>query len=237
MTLQDIFDQLAYGELAQLFISEQADGTTGIKEQDYPRVFASVLLGLTSLHRRFLLRKSTLKIALVSGKASYFIKPDFAKSNTKSKELVKYIDDLDSPFTDNLLKIESIKKPDGTDIPLNVRNDPNSIVTPTYNSFVIPDTLTETYLIVNYRADHPTLDKNLAAAAPMVVAIELPPAYLEALLFFVASRIHRPTGLVAEVNQGVEYASRYEAACAELDALNLQIDDEGVIDHFTGNWA
>ena len=54
--------------------------------------------------------------------------------------------------------------------------------------------------------------------------MELPDAYLEALLYFVASRINNPIGMTNEFHAGNSYAAKYEQECARLEMLNLEVD-------------
>ena len=49
MTLQDIYDQLSFGELRQLFLSgnDIDEMSEGMSEEQFKRVLPSVMLGLT----------------------------------------------------------------------------------------------------------------------------------------------------------------------------------------------
>lgn len=228
MVLQDIFDQLSYGELSQVFIGEGDEADVGIKETDRPKVLAHIKLGLLALHKRFLLREGSLTIGLVPDKITYVISPTYAMSNAASVEPVKYILDDESPFGNDLLKIERIYSEDGTELPLNVIDDPDSIRTTSYNVLVIPTTVEGETLRVVYRAQHPEIDPILAQAVPFQTEIDLPPSHLEPLVLFVASRMLNPVGMVTEFHEGNNYAAKYEQACQQLEAQNYAVDTDSV---------
>ena len=54
--------------------------------------------------------------------------------------------------------------------------------------------------------------------------IELPYSHLEALLYFIASRVHNPIGMANEFHAGNSWAAKYEHECVRLEQLNLRVD-------------
>jgi len=56
--------------------------------------------------------------------------------------------------------------------------------------------------------------------------VQLPDSHLEALLFFVASRVNNPIGMTNEFNAGNSYAAKFEAACQALEEQGLQVDQD-----------
>jgi hypothetical protein len=63
-----------------------------------------------------------------------------------------------------------------------------------------------------------------------LIETELPRTYLEALLYFVASRVFNPVGLESAVirapfHTGNNYYSKYEAACALLASVGLDVEE------------
>jgi hypothetical protein len=234
MTLDDVYEQLATGELRMLAFGDAAVGTSPEK---YAKLLPAVKLGLTQLHKKFLLREGVLPITLIPGKVSYTLDKRYAESNTASTA-TKWIMDADDPYLDNFLKIERILDADGEEIPLNVVGNASAIRTPTHNSFIVPDTLESATLSVVYRADHPAIDKYLATAAPGQVTLDLPASHLLALVYFVASRIINPVGPTPAGNfhEGNNYAAKFETECAELMSLNVgYIEDTVEHDNFSRN--
>lgn len=232
MKLQDVYDQLSYGELRLTFMGAGKEGSSTDKP-DFMRLLPSMVLGLTSLHSRFRLREGTMTVALTEGRASYVLMSQFAESENATNPII--LDSAD-PFKDNLLKIEKIYGIcDGVEyrIPLNNTTVKHGIRTPTMTSLLLPtDTdeapwlLETTELRVVYRQDHPALDLAVANAAPTEVTVELPPSHLQALLLFMASRIVTPMGMDPGVmHDGNNFQLKYDTACSELQDLGLEIDE------------
>lgn len=240
MVLQDIFDQLTYGELHQLFVgNSECEG--GIREEDKPRILAHIQLGLTALHNRFLLKEKRITLELQSSKTSYVIKSDFAQSNNNSIEPVKYLDDLEQPFKDDLLKIERIEDDLGNTYTLNDFGDSLTIKTPAYNLLTVPDfslvvpECRPTKLHITYRADHPAIDKITGQYVSFQTEIDLPVTHLEPLLYYVASRVMNPVGASGEFHEGNNYAAKYEQACQQLEMQGFSLNTQASRDQFERN--
>lgn len=231
MKLQDIFDQLTFGELSQLSLTNEGQG---INEEDRKKVIRNITLGLTELHKRFLLKERFFDITLQKGKVVYTLVKRFAESNISSTEPVKYISDLNSPFYDDLLKIEQVTDENGNKLTLNKSGNKYSLRTPAYNVLYIPPQETPiTTVNVVYRADHPPLSEHAHLLPPFTVDIDLPGSHLQALLYFVASRILNPIGLVQEFHEGNNYTAKFEAAVQELKNTGFQIDTDFENNRFT----
>lgn len=229
MKLQEIFDQLTYGELSQISIGGGEMGV--IDPSNYARIVAHINLGLTALHKRFLLKKREFILQLQTGQTDYPLISSFAVNARKSRETIRFIlDSVTSPFTDDILKVEEVWTEDDYELSLNDAADPYSVTTPKYNMLRVPldivnqsmdisDSLKTTNLEVVYRANHSLVSPNNPN-----VEIDLPYSHLEPLLLFIASRVHTPIGMVNEFNAGNNYAKKYEMACQALEIQNLQVD-------------
>lgn len=211
MKLKEIFDQLTYGELSQVSIGGGDIGE--IREPDYPKVAAHVTLGLTALHTRFNLKEGTYVLTIVPGTYTYTL----------------------SNVTD-ITKIERVYSDTGLELPLNVDGDPASVRTAGYRTLVIPVDLVSTTLKVVYRANHKPLGE-AEWSDPEATEIDIPYAYLEALLWYVASRAMNPVGFAGGngFHEGNNYLSKYEAACAMLEQQNVRNDETRVTDRFYRN--
>jgi len=231
MKVQEVFDQLRYGELSQLSIGTSAAGD--IAEADYPKLLAHVSLGLTSLYKRFHLKENRVVLSLQPDQVRYSITSPYAVT-ARSRQTVRYLlDTASAPFRDDLLKIEQVFTEGGLELPLNDKAQPYGCTTPATTVLEValavvnqdmnlPDEWKTDQLELVYRASHPKIDvENFDLE---YTQIELPEAYLEALLLFVASRIHNPIGAATEGQVGNNYFARYEAACQQLEQQNLQID-------------
>ena len=251
MLLSDIYLQLQEGELSQIFpgTGDLVTGNGDMPSTQYQKLWPHVKLGLTELHKRFNLRESEFSIVLQPGQIAYPLQSRFAASNASSREPVRYIEDTSEPFTDNLTQVEQIW---GTlnerdyEIPQNNRARPDAVRLPRYNNLIIPDDpekapwLRETSeLRVVYRADHPSIDEDLLRT-PAEIEIDLPSTFLEALLYFIAMRVHTPLGgmLGETMSEGNNWAAKFEAEVRELKMLNLEIDNlDGQSMFQSGGWA
>jgi hypothetical protein len=214
MKLQDIYDQLAYGELRLLQLgSGDIDNTEeGMPVESFMKMLPTVQLGLTELHKIFNLRENTITIPLVPEQVTYLLTPE---------DILK------------VLRIYGIYKEKEYEIPINKINKAESIRTTSYNTLLVPNNkeyapwLEETTeLKVVYRADHPKISKPVANAAPLATKIDLPSTHLMALLYFIASRMYNPVGLSQEFHEGNNYAMKYQQEILALQAMNYENDDD-----------
>ncbi|MCD1628474.1 hypothetical protein [Marinobacter shengliensis] len=239
MVLQDIFDQLTHGELSQVFVGN-AEGE-GIREEDKLRMISHIQLGLTALHKRFLLKERQLTVELVPNKSVYVLKQAFAQSNDESEEPIKYIHDAEFPFKDDLLKVERVVTDKGTALSINDYFDEDTVRTASYNTLVLPSfdawepSLKPTKLVITYRADHHKINKIVGQFISFKEEIDLPVTHLEALLYFVASRVMNPVGIAGEFHEGNNYAQKYEQACMELEQHGHQLNSQSSNSRFDYN--
>jgi len=243
MTLQDIFDDLAFGELSQLAVGSQNRDIPStdpqICESDRPGIIRHINLGLNALYKRFRLAEKSVEILLQENKSSYILNSRFAQTNIGSNEPVKYLLDSDDTFDDTLLKVEDVYAWMGDCwklLQLNETNNPTSLRTPTMFTLVVPDDyglqVVPEKLKVKYRAAHRMLDPQIATYSAMEEIIDLPSTHLPALLYYVASRIMNPVGMIEEFHSGNSYYAKYEAECQRLEGENFQIDDQEMNSNF-----
>ena len=225
MLLQDFFDQLTYSELAQVSIGNI--DAEGIVPEVYPHVVSQINLGLVALAKRFPLKVVTVRVQEYDTINLYRLHTDFAVTGAGA-EPIRYIEDtVDDPFQNNVLKIEYFK--DYTDaenpveVPFNILTNSDSILKRTHDSFYIPDTSDLRPLNVTYRATLDSLDIN--TLDPDTDEIAIPPVLNEAMLYYVAARLHanRPT-IDGQENTSMKYLQMYEAEVAKIDNEDLLIE-------------
>jgi len=230
MKLKEIFDGLTYGELSQVSIGGGKAGE--ILVSAYPRVLNHINLGLTALFKRFNLKEGRLTLELQPNMRTYKLHSLYAVMNSKTAP-VKYIKDtLDSPFKDDILKVERVLTDEGIELPLNDSMDPLSVTTDSQLVLRVPKAIldgtaeglaTENLELV-YRAKHPNIVVPLGYFDPARVEVSLPDTHLQALLFFVAGRAHAPIGMREEFNASNNFMARYEAECVQLENDGNEID-------------
>lgn len=235
MTLQDIFDDLAYGELSQVVMGGFNADQQGIPVEQRKRVFSHVVIGLTELHKRFLLREQVLRIDLVSGQTMYQLERRFAKSNTQSREVVKYINDTADPWNTELFMIERVYDDQGKELLLNAIDNADSVRTPTYKSLVLPSSYAGTFIDVVCRADHTRISPHMIEEGAAQIEVHLPRSHLQALLLFIASRVHNPIGIQQEFHQGNNFLQKFEIECERLKLGHNETQQENEVSRFTRN--
>lgn len=216
MNLQDIFDHLVYGELHTVALGKVINGE--IPEENKKRLLTHINAGLDAIFGRFNLREERLKLLLTPEKTRYVISPRHAISNPAGAP-ERYIDDTSVPFDYKFYKL------------LNVHDkQDNSLLTatvqPRYNIIELPEavTLSDEYLTLTCRAGHRRLTEIDLAIPSEFVDVELPYSHLEALGYFIASRVMNPIGMQDEMGQGINYSMKFEAACRVLEDQGFQLD-------------
>ena len=225
ITLKQLFKNLAFSELANISIG---DATTGaIDPNNYERLTTGVRLGLTALHQRFLIRAESVVIRNYPQIGRYYLATKYARSNTESLELIKYIEDTGiRPFTDNVLKIDQVFDEVGREFELNVTTASDPIFTPEYNCIAMTPVVGNALWTVVYRADHTpfTVDADTDLST---IELAIPPQYVEPLQAYTASRVLGGMGhsSLEGRSDGDALMLRYEALCSRMETQNLDIDD------------
>lgn len=245
MKLSEIFEQLSYGELRQLHIGGAEEGQ--ITEDNYRAVSNHVKLGLTSLYKRFDLKRGRVLVQLMDGMFSYHLQSRYAVNAKGSNAPTRWVvDTVNAPFRDDIIKILAVTSDTGAEFPLNAYADCYSVVTPTMDSIRVPEDVVNaasnlpdqyktTQLLIDYQANHPVFIPRLGFIDPEMTNIELPATHLQALLYFVASRVYNPIGMGQEFNAGNNWAQRYELECRRLEDDGNEIDQGSQMDRASRN--
>lgn len=222
MFLAEILNQLEHGELSQVAMG--GDELHSLAECNLPNVLPHINLALAELYKRFPLRIEDVAVQQYDQIQTYYLDLKYAVTNTDSKEPIKYIiDSKYQPFTGNVNKIEFIYDELGRELFINDGTERWSLFTPTYNSIQVPLPEKENQMIVHYRASHPLI--KLENLDPETTEVHLPPGYLEALLFYVGSRVFTSLNTDGQISDGNNYMQKFEQSCAKITELNLMNND------------
>lgn len=245
--LSEIFEQLTHGELSQVFLGGADAGE--ILEDNYRHIGNHVKLGLTSLYKRFNLKQGRVTLQLFPTIDTYSLQSKYAVNGGGTEPVRWILDTPGLPFGEDILKILSVTGDSGFPFELNNYADDFSIITPTLDSVRVPALvlnpttdmdqryLTST-LTLEYQANHPKFMTANGFLEPERTNIELPDSHTQALLYFVASRVHNPIGMGQEFNAGNNWAQRYEAECRRLEEDGHEIDDACSADRIQrGGWV
>lgn len=218
MLLSELMDQLTAGELSQLSLG--GIDSTGIEECDYPKIIPHINLGLTSLYTRFPIRTQEVIVQQFDHIQNYELNSKYAESNKTSLAQTKYIMDSEfEPFEDNVLRIESVHDEDGKELFLNDSEEYWSVHTKSYNVIHVPWPEQENAMSIMYRANHDTIP--IVGANPLTTQINIPPGLLEALLFYIASRVFSNLNTDGAVTEGNTFMQKYEQSCLKAEQYNI----------------
>lgn len=224
MTLQEILNDLALSEYRHVFTGQKDIGP-GIDKCFIPGIVTYLNIALTELYTEFKLKTGEMVLRL-DGRRVYILDKDFTESQGLGQD--KYILDMEDPFNNDLLKVETVLTTDNRLVRLNKHNDRNSMFTPEYNKLVMPrngDLLHKVdHLVLTYRAKHELLDPIQAAERPEFTYIDLPPAYKQALLLSMAARKTMPLTPAEGLHLGTTYKNLYMAELARLRDQNYEND-------------
>lgn len=223
MKLQEIFDQLSYGELGDLDVGNKHNG--GIAVEDYSKIVPHINMALTALYKRFTLAYDEVYVQQYDHISTYILDNKYAVTNTGSTEPIKYIDDTPyKPFNgDLLIKIDQVFNELGQELYTNDSNTHSSVYTPTYNSIQVAHPVSTNAMRIIYTKSH---DRILVEGLnPATTNVDIPVSYLDPLLAFVASRVFASMGGVENQNQSNNYMQKYEMVCQEIERLNLTQKD------------
>ena len=255
MFLSDIFDNLAAGEFSQIKIG----GTplNQIQPEHVKQILTHVNLGLQDLYRKFSIVRGELTLKLQKG--VYVYKLDTSKSLAKAyadaqkwvdehpgqpapivDPRLYYIDDLDNPFRGDINKIEQLNLESNFILPIN-DNNVISAKNNTQLELIIPKMIVDQvdipsarfateFITVSYRAKPVLITRGMQQYyEPCSIEIPLPDLYMQALLYFIASRVLTPIGSVDEYKPGDNYSAKYQQECQNLMSLGFDLTDSNTV--------
>lgn len=219
MKLSEVFEMLQYGELANVSVSGNIDEEVDIRTEDYPLLISHINLALTDLHTKFNLKEKEVVIQQYADIPYYELDSKYAVTNTESSEEIKYIvDNVYSPFIDDVLRINAAFDEKGCELPINDENQCNSIFLNSYKRIQVPYPNPENAIWLTYRANH----EKLSMSNPDLDADVNIPAYcVEALLSYVASRVHSQRTAQDAQGLSVNLMAKYQMICDQIEEKNV----------------
>lgn len=221
MLLTEILDSLAGSELANL----NCVSNGAVIEAKIPAIVTAINIGLVKLHTRFQLKKRLLSLTVTSGRLVY----ELDSSNAVSVNVGGYIQDVDDPFTDDLIQILTMTSTAGDTIRFDGFNGVMLLNPKTFRFAEAPNN--NTYVI-----------EYVARPAKVIyinntnIEVDLPDAYLPPLLAYIASRFYSPVGIALDSNRSsldVSYLQRYETECQLLENKGINTGNYLESDNFT----
>ena len=220
-TLQRVFDDLLMGELSQVNLNGEDSEETGLGLQAKKTIVSHLNLGLVELYTKFPLLEREVVVQLYPELTHYHLDSNFAVSNTTSLEPIKYIVDSEYyPFTDDVLRVESCYSEIGEELYINEPSRDYSIFTPDYKSIQVPFAEEEITLTLIYRARHPVITY-IDGMDANAVNILIPPYLYEALLYYIAYRVHKARHNQEARADSLVYYQQFNQRCQEVERRNM----------------
>lgn len=212
MNLNDLYQKLSFGELSNLALANEGNGT--IKEAAKPRIVNYANEALTRIHTQFLLRENDLVLELYEDVTNYHLIPRFAQNAGSDPvlEARRYIRDLpNEPFLGDVAKVMRVFDQEGYVLPLNDENKPLSVFTPQPLILQVPSPEEGKVLAVQYQALHPKLDKDVPEGVLFV-----PESLMGALTAFIAYKVFSHMNTQDASAKAQEHLSVYTGICQEV---------------------
>lgn len=213
MDLNQLFRELSFGELSNLSLANEGNGS--IRDQDQPRLIQFTNEALLRLYSRFTLKENDVLVELVEHITNYHLLKKFAETSAAwTDESFLYIKDLfREPFEEDVIRILSVTDSFGCRLPLNDPDNLNSAFTPQGNVLQVPNPTQGLALAVLYQAKHAPL----VLSDPLDLAQEIivPDVLHSALRAYIAYQVYNGSNTQEAKTIGQEHLARYEAICGE----------------------
>lgn len=192
MLVSDVIADAKYGELQQLGIKDDVDA-----------ILSYINMGMLELYKRFSLRTEEAIVYLDAHTTTYKLEPS---------------SQVDMPTDCDLIFIQGVYEEDGNRCGMNDEEDPDSILTPLYDTIQVPNPSDYTYLSVMYVATPTRLTSTTEQ-------VKIPPSLYEALLHYIGYRGHGSVDGSINTENNTHYM-RFEKSCLMAREYGLTTADE-----------
>jgi hypothetical protein len=210
MNVQELYQNLSYGALSNLAMSNSGSGD--IVEARRPSVILAANEALLRLYSRFTLKEKDCVIRMVDGVTNYHLRKRFAIWTRPQVEKTPYILDMPlEPFEEDVIKITSVFDSSGHSLPLNDDDQSFAVFTPQADILQVPRPILGGALSIVYQARHEKLDHT-----KLEQPIEVPDVLEGAFLSYTAFKIFSSMGTAEATAKAMEHNENYEAICTEV---------------------
>ena len=232
--LQELFDDLAYGEFANMAISDPITGSITVDK--YPKIVSYINAGLLDLYSRFRIKTKECLLYQRENKTTYYIRDEHLGDPFAGNPEI-YIDGtVDDPPNNDIIRFIEAYDNDANEVHINDARYPEDIFIPepdvitlTPGNLCIPPVPLKIISLV-YQAAYPKIVID-SSFDPGTYKLHFPSFLKLALTAYIASRL-----FVSKDSQAIEgqprlsstFLYRYEAECNKIKSLSLisEISDE-----------
>jgi len=225
VSLRELFSMLATGEFSNISLSRNTTGS--ISESEYPKIIGHINLGLIEIYKRLRLMENEVTLHAVPEVSDYYLREDRIASLAQISQ-TRYIErpaNYDGFL--NIIEITKVFDTLGNELTLNNRFVTPAIIQTSTDSLKITKLEeAQTFQIV-YQA-YPNKIVLDSSFDPEDYILQIPTTILEALLFYIAYRVYKPTGAnnsTVNADKSASYQQQYELSCQKLELYGLGIQD------------
>lgn len=221
MKLSKIIGLLSTGELSKVNLGTNEEA--GVTVYNHQELVDYINLGLLSIYTKIPLRVREVTVQEQADIKEYFLRSEYAQSNSESTQPVKYIlDSENDPFDDTLLSIDTVYDEFGYKMPLNDRLDPCGFVITSFDTIQSNNPAKARKFIVSYRAKAPELLNSGIDILTQNVA--LPEVLTQVLLYYVAYKVHNSRNTAESQTEAAKFLTLYEKELLQVTDLNIGVD-------------
>lgn len=221
MKLSKIIGLLSTGELSKVNLGTNEEA--GVTVYNHQELVDYINLGLLSIYTKIPLRVREVTVQEQADIKEYFLRSEYAQSNSESTQPVKYIlDSENDPFDDTLLSIDTVYDEFGYKMPLNDRLDPCGFVITSFDTIQSNNPAKARKFIVSYRAKAPELLNSGIDILTQNVA--LPEVLTQVLLYYVAYKVHNSRNTAESQAEAAKFLTLYEKELLQVTDLNIGVD-------------
>jgi len=220
MLLGDILNQMARLELKNLALVESGS----LQDTARPEVIYAINQALETLYSRYNFREKSLLIEIQEGLTEYKMLKKYSWSQRDSYPDGPHfiLDDVDAPYTGDIVRILYAWGPDGYRLPLNDVTRTDTLTTPHPDTLVIPWEVENQLVSVSYQS----LPDVIPTDAADTYEFELPRTMGPALRAYAASKLFESIGTQEAIGKSQLLLQTFESYCTDAqlgDTLNTGV--------------
>jgi len=230
--LSDLFSLLSDGEFSQTPLKRKSTG--GLDESEYTKVVGFVNRASLEIHKRLQLLEQEIKLHAKPSVENYYLRAQYVTQESLITSL-KYLEQPDDwNGCINMIRVLEVLDEDGGTLSLNNRHCTPYVRLQGMDHLKITGITSEQTLTVVYQG-YP---------APIIVdddfdtieyQINIQPVFIEALLFYIAACLYKPTGTndsTANSDKSNDYLNQFELEIQRVKRDGLYLSDDDVRDKF-----
>jgi hypothetical protein len=214
MDFREFTMKLSLGELSTTSMIDTNDKSM-LKQEHRAKVLNALNQGLTVLCSKFILLQKEALLQSNVAVSHYFLRKEFATTNTATVPFKYILDSQSAPFTEDVIKILAIYDSHGEQQFVDDLGQDSSLFLTEFDCIQIPSNRGQLYSVI-YQAMHPVMIGTNPCQEVHV------PRYLEeALLSYVAGKCFSHMNNPESTAKGAEHMGNFQSICAEIENRNL----------------